>query len=155
MSVLRKALPDYRWENVDVRAYKDEADTPYRSVTRQVLASAPDQAGELRYFEVAPGGWTTLERHRHVHAVTILRGRGQALVGHEVLEIGALDFLTVPAFAWHQFRAPQGEALGFLCMVDASRDRPQLPTPQQRSELEAIPEVARFLAGLGGPFPAP
>ncbi len=144
MSVLRKALSDYRWEGVDVRAYKDEASAPFRSVTRQVLASAPDLRGELRYFEVAPGGWTTLERHHHVHAVTILRGSGRALVGHEVIEIGPLDLVTVPAFAWHQFRATETEPLGFLCMVDAERDRPQLPTPEQRAELAAIPEVARF-----------
>jgi mannose-6-phosphate isomerase-like protein (cupin superfamily) len=145
--ILRKALPDYRWQGVDMRAYKDEASAPFRSVTRQVLASAPDLKGELRYFEVAPGGWTTLERHEHVHAVTILRGAGRALVGHEVVEIGPLDLVTVPAWAWHQFRAPADQPLGFLCMVDAERDRPQLPTSEERAALEAIPQVARFLAG--------
>ena len=129
---------------MDLRAYKDEASAPFRSVTRQVLASAPDLAGELRYFEVAPGGWTTLERHQHVHAVTILRGSGHALVGEDVLEIGPLDLVSVPAMAWHQFRATSLEPLGFLCMVDAARDRPQLPTPEQRADLAAIPEVARF-----------
>jgi mannose-6-phosphate isomerase-like protein (cupin superfamily) len=152
MSVLRKALPDFKWESVDVRAYKDEATAPFRTVTRQVLGSAPDLRGELRYFEVAPGGWTTLERHAHVHAVTILRGSGRVLVGHEVMEIGPLDLVTVPAWAWHQFRATAGEPLGFLCMVDAERDRPQLPTPEQRAELEAIPEIAGFF-GLVAPTP--
>ncbi len=116
-------------------------------MTRQVLASAPDLKGELRYFEVAPGGWTTLERHQHVHAVTILRGSGRALVGEEVFEVGPLDLVSIPAWAWHQFRAAAQEPLGFLCLVDAERDRPQLPSPEERAALEAIPEVARFLAG--------
>jgi len=145
--ILRKALPGYRWQGVDLRAYKDEASAPFRSVTRQVLASAPDLKGELRYFEVAPGGWTTLERHAHVHAVTILRGAGRALVGHEVVEIGSLDLVTVPAWAWHQFRAGAEQPLGFLCMVDATRDRPQLPSAEERAELEAVPDIALFLAG--------
>ena len=145
--ILRKALPDYRWQGVDLRAYKDEASAPFRSVTRQVLASSADLKGELRYFEVAPGGWTTLERHQHVHAVTILRGSGRALVGHEVVEIGPLDLVTVPAWAWHQFRAAADQPLGFLCMVDAERDRPQLPSADERAALEAIPEIARFLTG--------
>jgi quercetin dioxygenase-like cupin family protein len=144
MTVLRKALPDFRWEGVDVRAYKDDATAPYRAVTRQVLASASDLSGELRYFEVAPGGWTTLERHQHVHAVTILRGRGRCLVGAEVMEIGPLDLVTVPAWAWHQFRARADEPLGFLCLVDAERDRPQLPTAQERAALEADPRIAAF-----------
>jgi quercetin dioxygenase-like cupin family protein len=145
--VLRKALPNFRWQGVEPRAYKDEAAAPFKSVTRQVLASAPELRGELRYFEVAPGGWTTLERHNHVHAVTILRGAGQALVGDEVVDVGPLDLVSVPAWAWHQFRAAADEPLGFLCMVDAERDRPQLPTSEQRATLEAMPKVARFLAG--------
>lgn len=147
MTILRRALPDFRWEGVDLRAYKDEAQAPFRGVTRQVLASAPDLKGELRYFEVAPGGWTTLERHAHVHAVTILRGAGRALVGDQVIELVALDLVTVPAWAWHQFRAGAQTPLGFLCLVDSERDRPQLPTPEQRTALASAPEIARFLAG--------
>jgi quercetin dioxygenase-like cupin family protein len=142
---LRRSLADFRWEGVELRAYKDEATAPFRNVTRQVLASAPDLKGELRYFEVAPGGWTTLERHAHVHAVTILRGGGRALVGSQVFDVGALDLVTVPAWTWHQFRAAADAPLGFLCMVDAERDRPALPTPAERAALEAIPEVAAFL----------
>jgi mannose-6-phosphate isomerase-like protein (cupin superfamily) len=145
-TALRKALPGFRWQGVEMRAYKDEATAPFRSVTRQVLASGPDLKGELRYFEVAPGGWTTLERHAHVHAVTILRGAGRALVGTEVFDVAPFDLVAVPAWAWHQFRATAESPLGFLCMVDAERDRPQLPTPEQRAALAANPEIARFLA---------
>jgi quercetin dioxygenase-like cupin family protein len=144
MTPLRRSLADFRWEGVDVRAYKDEAAAPFRNVTRQVLASAPDLKGELRYFEVAPGGWTTLERHAHVHAVTILRGGGRALVGTEAFDVAPLDLVTVPAWAWHQFRAGADAPLGFLCMVDAERDRPQLPTADERATLEAMPELAAF-----------
>ena len=147
MTVLRRALPDFRWEGVELRAYKDEATAPFRNVTRQVLASAPDLKGELRYFEVAPGGWSTLERHQHVHAVTILRGAGRALVGDRVFDVAPLDLVTVPAWGWHQFRAGADTPLGFLCMVDSERDRPQLPTRQERAALESLPEVASFLAG--------
>ncbi len=145
--LLRKALAGNRWQGVDRRAYKDDPTTPYRGVTRQVLASSADLKGELRYFEVAPGGWTTLERHQHAHAVTILSGGGRALVGREIFEIGPLDLVTVPPWAWHQFRASQDRPLGFLCMVDAERDRPQLPTAEERAAMEQDPHVARFLAG--------
>jgi hypothetical protein len=46
---------------------------------------------------------------------------------------------------WHQFRATANEPLGFLCMVDARRDKPQLPTTEDVTDLEAIPAVAAFL----------
>ena len=40
---------------------------------------------------------------------------------------------------WHQFRATKGEPLGFLCMVNAERDKPQLPTPEDVARLREIP----------------
>jgi hypothetical protein len=49
--------------------------------------------------------------------------------------------------AWHQFRASRGEPMGFLCMVNAERDKPQLPTPEQLDRLRADPHVAAFLDG--------
>ena len=61
-------------------------------------------------------------------------------------ELAALDLVTVPAWTWHQFRAAADAPLGFLCMVDAERDRPQLPTAEERAALAAIPEVAGFFA---------
>jgi hypothetical protein len=48
---------------VDVLAYKQEGAAPFKDVTRQVLFDSTDPPAQLRYFEVAPGGHTTLERH--------------------------------------------------------------------------------------------
>ena len=141
----RKAKDGYRWEGVEELPYKEDTRALYKSITRQVLFADPELAGELRYFEVAPGGFSTLERHEHMHAVLILRGRGHCLVGREVREIGTRDLVTVPALTWHQFRATQGEPLGFLCMVNATRDRPQLPSPDEMATLEADPAIAAFL----------
>jgi quercetin dioxygenase-like cupin family protein len=137
----------YRWEGVDLLAYKSDADSPFRDVTRQTLFRRNDLAGELRYFEVAPGGHSTLERHAHVHAVLILRGRGSCLVGDAVLAIAEHDLVTVPPKTWHQFRASADAPLGFLCLVDAVRDKPELPDATALDALRADPAVAAFLAG--------
>ena len=96
-------------------------------------------AGELRYFEVAPGGFSTLERHEHMHGVLILRGSGHCLVGDEVKSLETNDLVTVPPMTWHQFRATKNEPLGFLCMVNAERDKPQLPTPEDVDRLKKNP----------------
>ena len=61
--------------------YKEEQRAPFKSITRQVLFSDPELRWELRYFEIAAGGFSTLERHEHMHAVLILRGRGHCLIG--------------------------------------------------------------------------
>jgi mannose-6-phosphate isomerase-like protein (cupin superfamily) len=143
----RKAKADFRWEGVEMRPYKEDERALYKTITRQVLFSDPGMAGELRYFEVAPGGFSTLERHEHMHGVLILRGRGHCLVGDEVKQLETRDLVTVLPMTWHQFRATTGEPLGFLCMVNAERDKPQLPTPQDVERLKQNPTIAAFLDG--------
>jgi mannose-6-phosphate isomerase-like protein (cupin superfamily) len=141
----RKAQPGYRWEGVERLPYKEDERALFKAVTRQILFSDPDLAGELRYFEVAPGGFSSLERHEHMHGVVILRGRGKCLVGTEVRAVASHDLVTVPAWTWHQFRAAPDEPLGFLCMVDAARDKPQLPTEAELAELKTDAKIAAFL----------
>jgi hypothetical protein len=48
---------------------------------------------------------------------------------------------------WHQFRATGSEPMGFLCMVNAERDRPQLPDAGELAALRENPAIARFLDG--------
>ena len=143
----RRAHDDYRWDEVAQLPYKEDDRALFRAITRQVLFSDTALASELRYFEVAPGGFSTLERHEHMHAVLILRGRGHCLIGRDVKALATRDLVTVPPMTWHQFRATGSEPLGFLCMVNAQRDKPQLPSAAELAELEADPAIAAFLRG--------
>jgi len=137
---------DYRWDAVDLLKYKEEGAAPFRDVTRQTLFRRPDMRGELRYFEVAPGGHSTLERHLHMHAVMVLRGAGEVLVDPGVFAVQAYDLVTVPPRTWHQFRARDDGPLGFLCMVDAERDKGELPDVVELDRLRHLPAMAAFLA---------
>lgn len=145
----RPFVAGYRWRSVPLLAYKQAGSAPFRDVTRQVLFDDPALGCELRYFEVAPGGHSTLERHQHVHAVMVLRGSGRCLVGDEVFALAERDLIHIPALAWHQFRAGDDEPLGFLCMVNAERDRPQLPDAGDLAALRANPVVAEFIRSGG------
>jgi quercetin dioxygenase-like cupin family protein len=135
-----------RWRDVDVLEYKRDGTAPYRGVTRQVLFDDTALDCQLRYFEVEPGGHTTLERHEHAHAVVIQHGAGRCLVGEDVYDVKPFDLVHIPAMTWHQFRAADGKPLGFLCMVNAARDRPQLPDDDALRELRSNPRIAAFIA---------
>src|SRR6185312_337445 len=135
--LVRHQTGDFHWDGVDVLRYKDEGSAPFRDVTRQVLFEGGGMPTQLRYFEVAPGGWTTLERHEHVHAVMVIRGHGQCLVGERAYDIALHDLVSVPPMTWHQFRAAADAPLGFLCMVTQERDRPQLPDPAEAESISA------------------
>jgi quercetin dioxygenase-like cupin family protein len=141
----RSAREGFRWEAVAHQPYKQEGSAPFKDISRQVLFHEDALGCELRYFEMDAGGYSTLERHEHAHAVMILRGSGDCLVGDEVRVVKQFDLVSIPGLQWHQFRATAGEPLGFLCMVNMQRDRPQLPTQDELALLKSNPVVAAFL----------
>ncbi len=118
--------PGFRWQGAPVAEYKQVADH-WRGVTRIGLVGERGESTRfhLRYFEIAPGGFSSFECHRHEHAVVVLRGQGQVQLGEAVHTIGFGDTVYVAPNEPHQFRnVSEGEPLGFLCVVDAERDAP-------------------------------
>ena len=144
-SLLRESQPDFRWNGVEHAPYKEDGAAPFKAISRQTLFKEAALGCELRYFEMDAAGYSTLERHEHMHAVMILRGHGKCLLGDTVRDVKPHDLITIPAWTWHQFRATAGEPMGFLCMVNHDRDCPQLPTEQERAEMARNPAVAAFL----------
>jgi quercetin dioxygenase-like cupin family protein len=123
--------PGFRWEGVPEAEYKQTADH-WRGVTRLALIGGGGEATgfHLRYFEIAPGGFSSHERHRHEHAVVVVRGQGEVRLGDAVHAVSFGDVVYVAPDEPHQFRNPSAsEPLGFLCVVDAERDAPILLTP--------------------------
>lgn len=144
--MLIRHIGDYKWENVPVLAYKEDDLTCFKSITRQVLLNAvPELPNQLRYFEVAPGGYSTLEKHEHVHFVVIFRGQGTALIGGKVQTVQEKDVILIPPLEWHQFRATSESPLGFLCLVAEDRDKPILPTDEDLKVLREDKTIADFL----------
>jgi len=135
----------FRWESIAHQPYKEDGSAPFKNISRQVLFHEDSLRCELRYFEMDAGGYSSLERHDHAHAVMILRGKGECLLGDEVRSVKQFDLITIPSLTWHQFRATAGEPFGFLCMVNVIRDRPQLPNEEELARLRSTPAVARFL----------
>ena len=134
----------YAWDNGPVLAYKEGG--PYKDVTRQILFEGAESLPvQWRYFEVQPGGHSTLERHEHIHWVLILRGRGACLVGDEITDIAEHDLVEIQPMEWHQFRAAEDAPLGFLCLVAAERDRPQLPGADDLVALRQNTKIAEFI----------
>lgn len=115
----------HSWHGVPSQEYK-AAGTHHCGVLRAVLAGGAGEktSFQLRYFEIAPGGFTTLERHRHEHVVVVLRGAGRVRLGEAWQELGFGDAVYVAPDEAHQLRNDGGEPFGFLCVVDRQRDPP-------------------------------
>ena len=120
------------WAQVEPRRYKDPEDplSRFRGVTRHSLLGAGPGAAEagldfeLRYFEIAPGGYSSLEHHAHGHAVVIVKGTGAVRLGDVTEPVSPFDVVYVAPHDVHRFLAGAAEPLGFVCVVDRARDRP-------------------------------
>jgi len=141
----------FRWSGVARAEYRsgsgDGRGMGWKGVSRWLLVSSEAIRAdyELRYFEIEPAGYSSLEKHRHVHFVVVLRGRGRALVGEQVLDLSALDALHVPPLTAHRWLNEGVEPFGFLCPVDRDRDRPQPIDDAEWELLRANPVTARYV----------
>ncbi len=134
------------WAGVEREGYVPDA--PSRVVRHTLLGrrkAAPDEPGpslEVRYFQVPPAGATRLERHEHEHFVIVGEGRGHAVVGDEVREVGLHDVVYVAPGEAHQFINRGSQTFGFFCIVGAHRDVSQRLTPTELAALAASPAGA-------------
>jgi quercetin dioxygenase-like cupin family protein len=136
----------WRWRGVAELRYNETPGSPFSQVTRHILADEEHGLGvQVRYFEIAPGGHTTLEHHGHPHIVVPVRGAGRMLIADTVYRPALGDLLYVPGWAWHQLRADDDAPFGFICLVTVARDRPILPNSAEIAALEADPAVAEFI----------
>ncbi len=140
----------FRWPGIEAQAYKfslgDQQGMGWRGVSRYTLAG-PSQipAGfELRYFELARGGYSSFEKHKHIHFIIVLRGAGKAVVGDHVFNLAPLDLLYVPPNTPHRWINEYDEPFGFLCPVDAERDPPCPLTDEEWAGLRQHPETAVY-----------
>ena len=137
----------FRWNGIEELIYKDEDGNPsFKAVSRRKLFTENKPEGfEVRYFEVSPGGHTTLEKHEHIHIVIPIRGTGFCLVGSEIVKLEVNNLLYVPSWQWHQFKSTDNDYLGFLCLVKVERDRPTLPTKEEINQMKENKLVADFI----------
>jgi len=122
---------NYSWEGVDRKEYKTETSN-FKDIHRYSLLDddVPELNIHTRYFEVQPGGYSSLEQHRHPHSVVIIRGSGSVILDNDVIPIAVHDVIYIAPESIHQFHADKDEPLGFICMVDRYRDKPVIPNDE-------------------------
>ena len=125
---------DWTWERIPQEMYKQDGGS-FKGCSRFELLGKRGESTvfHVRYFEVEPGGWTTLEHHRHEHAVIGVRGEGEIQLGPHVYPVGVGDAAYTAPGDTHQLRNPPGEhrePFGFICVVAADRDRPVEVDPE-------------------------
>ena len=119
MSVIHKFSEkddQFQWEGVD--------DIPYdtcgiQSVTKHILIGEKEDAQNsiMRYFNLAPGGHSKLEKHPQEHEVLVIRGKGKVQIGENNFLIKPFDAVFIEGNELHQFSNPYNHPFGFICVI--------------------------------------
>ncbi|SPQ00850.1 Cupin domain protein [Candidatus Sulfobium mesophilum] len=118
---------DMTWQGIADEPYKTAADG-WSNIVRRVLIGGRGESAKfhVRYFEIAPGGTSSLERHRHEHVVICVKGEGVVRTGRTRRKMRYMDTLYISPDTVHQLRNPNDVPFGFLCIVNARRDKPKV-----------------------------
>jgi len=118
---------NFTWQGIKTEKYKAEG-IDWADIIRRVLIGGHNESAKfhLRYFEIAPGGYSSFEKHKHEHVVVGIRGKGNVLSGKKNYELNFLDTLYMAPNTPHQLSNPFNEPFGFLCIVNAKRDKPRV-----------------------------
>ncbi len=139
---LHRFRPGYTWSEVARERYKDQPGH-WCGIDRNTIVGGKGESSafHLRYFEIEPGGNSSLEKHNHEHTVICVRGRGRAVAGGSLFELDNLDVLYIAPDQPHQLINPYNEPFGFFCIVDAERDRPRELEEKDIERLEVSEET--------------
>jgi quercetin dioxygenase-like cupin family protein len=74
----------------------------------------------MRMFEIRPGGFTLLHKHRHEHEVFIIEGDGVFVCEGKEYKFSKDYVIFVPGDKEHQFKNGGDSVLKFLCLIPAS-----------------------------------
>ncbi|MBI4025422.1 MAG: cupin domain-containing protein [Verrucomicrobia bacterium] len=73
----------------------------------------------MRFFEVAPRGYTPLHQHPYEHEVYITEGAGSVWRDGQEVAIQPGDVLLIPPDEKHQFKNTGKGAFKFMCLIPA------------------------------------
>ncbi|MDX9714241.1 MAG: cupin domain-containing protein [Dissulfurispiraceae bacterium] len=99
----------------------------WSDISRNVLIGSKGESAKfhLRYFEIAPGGRSSLEMHKHEHVVIVIKGSGRVRLDKKNYKVSYLDTIYISPNTVHQLSNPFDEPFGFFCIVNAKRDKPR------------------------------
>jgi len=111
----------YNWQDVEKKIYKTDTQN-FKDIHRFTLLGddIPELNFQTRYFEIQPGGYSSLEQHRHPHSVIVIRGSGSLVLGNEIFELGMHDVVYISPETIHQFHADEMNRLDLSASLTAT-----------------------------------
>jgi quercetin dioxygenase-like cupin family protein len=119
MSVVHKFSANqdqFQWEDVEGIPYDVEG---IQSAAKHILIGEKEGAPNsiMRYFSLAPGGHSKLERHPQEHEVLIIQGKGKVQIGENDFIVIPFDAVFIEGNELHQFSNPYDNPFGFICVI--------------------------------------
>ena len=92
-----------------------------KGITGRVVIGQADGAKNftMRVFEVAPGGYTSLDSHPWEHEVFVYSGRGIVCDKEKSTSVSTGSVVFIPGGEQHQLKNIGNEPFVFVCLIPA------------------------------------
>lgn len=137
----------HKWKGVPTLVYKHSG-SGFSNILRRNLFGTEKTIlpFQVRYFEIGRGGYSSLERHDHIHVVIVVRGQGRVFLKDRVYSLKPFDSIYIGKTTIHQFHQVGRTPFGFFCIVSTKRDKPVLiRTPEIKKIIRKNPQTKRYL----------
>ena len=119
MSIIHKFSGNqdqFQWEDVEGIPLDIEG---IQSAAKHILIGDKEGAPNsiMRYFSLAPGGHSKLERHSQEHEVLVIQGKGKVRIGNNDFTVNPFDAVFIEGNELHQFSNPFDHPFGFICVI--------------------------------------
>ncbi len=119
MSIIHKFSGNqdqFKWEGVEAIPLDIEG---IQSAAKHILIGDKEGAPNsiMRYFSLAPGGHSKMERHPQEHEVLVVQGKGKVRIGDNDFTVNLFDAVFIESNELHQFSNPFDHPFGFICVI--------------------------------------
>ncbi len=119
MSIIHKFSGNqdqFQWEDVEGIPLDIKG---IQSAAKHILIGDKEGAPNsiMRYFSLAPGGHSKLERHSQEHEVLVIQGKGKVRIGNNDFTVNPFDAVFIEGNELHQFSNPFDHPFGFICVI--------------------------------------
>lgn len=126
MGIIKKFTGDwdqvFSWDGTRSRMYQNDENNQV-SETWMIGKKEGAQNFAFRYYQLSPGSHSRKEQHLHDHGMLVLQGKGEILLGEQIHPISRGDIIYIAPDLLHQVNNTSGEALGFICVIPARREK--------------------------------
>lgn len=108
----------YKGNIDDIPAQEVQVGNSKDTYIQWLITDKQEKSYAMRRFIIKPGGFIQLHYHDYFESLYIMKGKSDAIVNGDRIQLKAGDFIFIDTKFEHELRNPGKEDLEFICVIN-------------------------------------